>query len=68
MHIFRLAARFLTSIMSKNTAVESVAAEAHDGKETVYNLNGQPVDADSVKTGIYIVHRPDTTEKRLIRK
>ncbi|MBP3536973.1 MAG: hypothetical protein J6J93_05460 [Muribaculaceae bacterium] len=54
--------------MSKNTAVESVAAEAHDGKETVYNLNGQPVDADSVKTGIYIVHRPDTTEKRLIRK
>lgn len=53
--------------MSKNTAVESVAAEAYDGKETVYNLNGQPVDADSVRTGIYIVRRPGTTEKRLIR-
>ncbi len=57
---------FLMSIMSDNSAISQISADIKD-TETMYDLQGNIVNTDTAKSGIYIVRNSTETKKILKR-
>ncbi len=58
---------FLTSIMSTNTGIPQMSQNKINDNTLVYNLNGVPVNHNTVESGIYIV-RHGNHSKKIIKR
>ena len=54
----------LTMTYDENTGINRLRLDKGDGKVTIYNLQGQPVDKDNQQNGIYIVNGKKVSHKK----